>query len=630
MRKVIFFLAFSVLAMGAWAFDFSQVCSSGQTLYYSIHGSSVAVTCPGTTSNPYPSSYERPTGSLVIPDSVTHGSTTYLVTAISSHAFDSCPGLTSVTIPASVSSIGTYAFYRCRALTAISIPNAVTSISDYAFYNCAALVDLDLPDSLISVGNSAFASCYHIDTLALPSTLQTIDDYAFAYCEAITDLVIPDAVTHIGTSAFFNNRSLVNVTLGSSLASAGNKAFSDCDAMEHLNIPPLLTAIPEAFLSYCRSLESIEIPNTVTSIGSNAFSYCNSLSEVTIPSSVQAIGLNAFSQCQSLSTVNFNADSCASMGWDPTISGYTSVFNGCPQFTTLNVGPNVKCIPDNAFYRSVVLATVNFDAVSCSYMGSDSTSAFNECDNFRFLNIGEGVTRLPDNAFARCEGLSRITFPTTMTRLGSHILYGNNNLREIISLSSNPPAVDSNTFAGVSRTIPLLVNCGDGQTYRATEYWDRFQNIQEFNGTVITLETEDLSKGTVTIVQAPDCVTSTAIIEAIPQNRYAFDHWQDGDTTNPRTLVVTCDTTFTAYFIYTGTEPEGIDAGELEQTIVTSINGAIILTGASNEELTIMDMMGRVIVREAAVDGKNYQMPAAGVYLVRLGKHSATKVVVTR
>jgi len=535
-----------------------------------------------------------------------------------------------VTIPASVSSIGSYAFYRCRALTAVSIPNAVTSISDYAFYNCAALVDLDLPDSLISIGNSAFASCYHIDTLVLPSTLQTIEDYAFAYCETITDLVIPDAVTQIGTSAFFNNRSLVNVTLGSSLASAGNRAFSDCSALEHLNIPPLLTVIPEAFLSYCRSLDSIEIPNTVTSIGPNAFSYCNSLVEVTIPNSVQSIGLNAFSQCQNLVTVHFNADSCISMGWDSTLAAYTSVFNGCPLFTTLNIGPSVKCLPDNAFFRCVVLSTINYNAVNCSYMGSDSTSAFNECDNFCTLNIGEGVISLPDNAFAGFMGLSRIILPSTITRLGERILYGCSNLREITALPSIPPTIDSTTFAGVSRAIPLLVNCGAGQTYHATEYWDQFQNLQEFNGFVITLETEDLNKGTVTIVHAPDCVTSTAIIEAIPKSRYAFDHWQDGDTTNPRTVVVACDTSFTAYFTYTGTEPEGIDESDRISASVVSVDGAIILDGAGNEELYIVDMMGRVVLHEQAVDGKRYEMPSAGVYLVRLGKHNATKVVVTK
>lgn len=37
-------------------------------------------------------------------------------------------------------------------------------------------------------------------------------------------------------------------------------------------------------------------------------------------------------------------------------------------------------------------------------------------------------------------------------------------------------------------------------------------------------------------------------IEAIPKEGYAFLRWQDGDTTNPRKLVVSGDATYTAYF----------------------------------------------------------------------------------
>ncbi|MBR3487821.1 MAG: T9SS type A sorting domain-containing protein, partial [Bacteroidales bacterium] len=39
-----------------------------------------------------------------------------------------------------------------------------------------------------------------------------------------------------------------------------------------------------------------------------------------------------------------------------------------------------------------------------------------------------------------------------------------------------------------------------------------------------------------------------AQIEAIPEYGYVFSHWNDGDTSNPRHVTVTCDTTFTAYF----------------------------------------------------------------------------------
>ena len=47
-----------------------------------------------------------------------------------------CFGLTSVTIPNSVTSIGAYAFKYCTSLTSVTIPNSVTSIGDLAFANC--------------------------------------------------------------------------------------------------------------------------------------------------------------------------------------------------------------------------------------------------------------------------------------------------------------------------------------------------------------------------------------------------------------------------------------------------------------------------------------------------------------
>ena len=48
--------------------------------------------------------------------------------------FASCKGLTSITIPNSVTSIGDMAFQYCSGLTSVTIPNSVTSIGFNAFY----------------------------------------------------------------------------------------------------------------------------------------------------------------------------------------------------------------------------------------------------------------------------------------------------------------------------------------------------------------------------------------------------------------------------------------------------------------------------------------------------------------
>ena len=46
------------------------------------------------------------------------------------YAFSGCTGLTSVTIPESVTSIGNSAFYNCSSLASVTIPDSVTSIGD--------------------------------------------------------------------------------------------------------------------------------------------------------------------------------------------------------------------------------------------------------------------------------------------------------------------------------------------------------------------------------------------------------------------------------------------------------------------------------------------------------------------
>ena len=55
-------------------------------------------------------------GKVVIPESVEHEGTTYSVTSIGSSAFSYCYGLTSVTIPNSVTSIGGVGFLKLRWL----------------------------------------------------------------------------------------------------------------------------------------------------------------------------------------------------------------------------------------------------------------------------------------------------------------------------------------------------------------------------------------------------------------------------------------------------------------------------------------------------------------------------------
>lgn len=78
-------------------------------------------------------------GNLTIPKKVSYDNKTYTVIRIGNSAFSKCSGLTSVTIPNSVTEIGDDAFFKCSGLTSVTIPNSVTTIGDWAFCYCYGL-----------------------------------------------------------------------------------------------------------------------------------------------------------------------------------------------------------------------------------------------------------------------------------------------------------------------------------------------------------------------------------------------------------------------------------------------------------------------------------------------------------
>ena len=90
-----------------------------------------------------------------------------------------CTGLTSVSIPNSVTSIGMNAFGSCTGLTSITIPNSVTSIGQWAFEGCSELTSVTIGSGVTYIGAYAFDGCDIPEVISKIEEPFAIDEYTF-------------------------------------------------------------------------------------------------------------------------------------------------------------------------------------------------------------------------------------------------------------------------------------------------------------------------------------------------------------------------------------------------------------------------------------------------------------------
>ncbi|MBP5705974.1 MAG: leucine-rich repeat domain-containing protein, partial [Spirochaetales bacterium] len=193
-----------------------------------------------------------------------------------------CSGLTSLTIPDSVTKIGYEAFCNCSSLTSIKIPDNVTSIEWRAFYDCSGLTSVTIGSGVTNIGEEAFCNCIGLTNVTIGDGVEFIGSYAFAGCSNLTSVTIGNSVTSIGKQAFAGCSSLTNVTIPDSVTSIGSYAFIGCSNLTSVTIPDSVTSISEGAFVLCSGLTSIVIPNSVTSIDRYAFDRCSELTTLII------------------------------------------------------------------------------------------------------------------------------------------------------------------------------------------------------------------------------------------------------------------------------------------------------------------------------------------------------------
>ena len=439
---------------------------------------------------------------------ITSDTTVEVTSSVASSGYQTnYPNLTIANIPEtviyngsnySVTSIGSDAFYKCSSLTSVIIPNSVTSIEDDAFYGCTSLIKTNYTGDITGWCGIKFENS--------SSNPISRSHNLYVNNQEVKALTIPNSVDSIYDYAFYNCSSLTSVTIPNSVTNIGRSAFSGCTSLIKTNYTGDIAGwcgikfgnSNSNPISYSHNLyindqevKALAIPNSVDSIYNYAFYNCSSLTSVTIPNSVTTIGSYAFSGCSSL--------------------------------TSINIPENVTSIGDNAFRN---------------------------CSSLIAINIPNSVTSIGEYAFYKCSLLTSVTIPNNVTSIGNYAFGYCSSLTSITSLAETPPTISSNTFNEVNKSIPVDVPCGKVSTYKSAQYWKLFTNIQKLNADYsIIVSTQNSKMGSAKVDYNNACDGNQ--ISATANYGYHFTQWSDGNTDNPRTLVLTQDTVLTAEFALT-------------------------------------------------------------------------------
>ena len=437
-------------------------------------------------------------------------------------AFEECNGMTSITIPNSLTFIGNGTFRGCSGLTSITIPNSVTSIGSQAFMCCNNLTSVKIPNNVIYIGDQALMGCDGLTSIVVESgntvydshdncnaIIKTASNILIAGCKAT---IIPDGVTSIGRYAFKDCIGLTSVTIPNSVTSIGEYAFDSCSGLTSVIIPNSVISIVDRAFQNCIGLTSMTIPNSVISIG-DAFSGCSGLTSLVveagntaydsrndcnaivetasnslivgckttvIPNSVTSIGRYAFVGCSGLTSITIPS-SVISIDW--------GAFYGCSGLTSITIPNSVTSIDDYVFCNCSSLASVTIP----NSVTSVGQAAFSFCSGLTSITIPNSVASIGDFAFSNCSGLTSITIPSNVTFIGNYAFAECRSLTSVTSLATTPPQAKDDSFSKYD--IPLYVPNGARDAYLAASPWYKFKEIID-NTDVDEITIKDIGKTT--------------------------------------------------------------------------------------------------------------------------------------
>lgn len=193
-------------------------------------------------------------------------------------------------------------------------------------------------------------------------------------------------------------------------------------------------------------------------------------------------------------------------------------------------------------------ATVANNGVSYNVIAVGD-NAFFGCAGITSVTVAEGVAVLRGGAFRGCSAMTSVSLPSTIDTIGNLAFYNCSSLQSFSILRTAPPVCAANAFYElVLDNTTLTVPYGSTAAYAGVAPWSTFGTIVEavYDVTLTAVPNYDqrgsVEGGGVYVIGGDAVLTATAA------DGHFFACWQDGDTLNPRSVIVTPGAHYVAYF----------------------------------------------------------------------------------
>ncbi len=426
----------------------------------------------------------------------------------------------SVVIEDGVTSIGAAAFYNCPNLERVEIPNSVTLINYEAFRGCTKLEEVNVPASVTQIRDRWATDCDNMKNVnvdpdnayyaSVNGILYTRDMKTIVKMpdnNLVTDYSIPEGVTQMATDAIYKQRNVVNVVLPTTMTSIRYGVFDNCANLTSFTLRNCTPPSLEKNITGSSKLKTVNVPCGCETNFRTVPYWSNLANGVIQPKNVVVV--NVRSNDPALGSVEVKMPSCS----DRTVHLVANATE-LGEFDYWSDEPN-----NHNFYRTF---QANQDATY-------DIIAYFKPRKFQLQLV-------------RCSPAADYVF--SLKGDGQYAYGSNPKIECVINeagwvFDSWRECNDQNKV--VSTQNPLTV---DIKGY--TCYCARIKRGKS----LLTVQSANTTMGTVSpnIKNEQYDYGTSMEISATPNEEYVFTQWSDGSTEMTRSITVTSDAVYTAYF----------------------------------------------------------------------------------